>query len=136
MKRLNFFIFFTIAALPLLAEPQTARPPRLTLPQAEALLLQRNLLIAANRYQLDASEALLRIAGFRPNPVVQLAAEQLPFLSPIPGSVPRFFSTNGDAGANPTYTVQFNKVVERGGKREIRVQQATATVEAARAQIQ
>ena len=136
MKRLGFFTLFIFFAAPGFGEPQTARPPRLTLPQAEALLLQRNLLIAANRYQLDASAALLRIAGYKPNPVLQLGAEQLPFLSNIPGSVPRFFSTNGDAGANPTYTVQFNKIIERGHKREIRIEQAAANVEAAKAQIQ
>ena len=136
MKRLSFFTLFIFFAAPSFGEPQTARPPRLTLPQAETLLLQRNLLIAANRYQLDASEALLRIAGYKPNPVLQLGAEQIPFLSSIPGSVPRFFSTNGDAGANPTYTVQFNKVIERGHKREIRMQQAEANVEAGKAQIQ
>ena len=136
MKRLNFFILFIFFAAPLFGEPQTARPPRLTLPQAETLLLQRNLLIAANRYQLDASEALLRISGFKPNPVVQLGAEQIPFHSNIPGSVPRFFTTNPDAGANPVYTFQFNKVIERGHKREIRIEQAAASVEAAKAQIQ
>jgi len=136
VKRLSFFTLFIFFAAPSFGEPQTARPPRLTLPQAETLLLQRNLLIAANRYQLDASEALLRIAGYKPNPVLQLGAEQIPFLSSIPGSVPRFFSTNGDAGANPTYTVQFNKVIERGHKREIRMQQAEANVEAGKAQIQ
>ena len=127
MKRLNFFILFIFFAAPLFGEPQTARPPRLTLPQAETLLLQRNLLIAANRYQLDASEALLRISGFKPNPVVQLGAEQIPFHSNIPGSVPRFFTTNPDAGANPVYTFQFNKVIERGHKREIRIEQAAAS---------
>jgi cobalt-zinc-cadmium efflux system outer membrane protein len=136
VKRLSFFILIIFFAAPLFGEPQTARPPRLTLPQAETLLLQRNLLIAANRYQLDASEALLRIAGYKPNPVLQLGAEQIPFLSNIPGSVPRFFTTNSDAGANPVYTVQFNKIIERGHKREIRMEQATANVEAAKAQIQ
>jgi outer membrane protein, heavy metal efflux system len=116
--------------------PAPPTPPRLSLPQAETLLLQRNLAIAANRYQLDASEALRRIAGFKPNPVLQLGAEQIPFASPVPGSVPRFFATNPDAGANPVYTAQYNKVIERGGKREIRIAQADAQVEAAKIQIQ
>ncbi|PYS08329.1 MAG: hypothetical protein DMG15_27385 [Acidobacteria bacterium] len=136
MKRLTCFPLWIFLATFLTAAPQVARPPRLTLPQAEALLLQRNLIIAANRYQLDASEALRRIVGFKPNPVLQLGAEQIPFISPVPGSVPRFFGTNADAGANPVYTMQFNKVIERGGKRELRIQQAEANVEAAKAQIQ
>jgi cobalt-zinc-cadmium efflux system outer membrane protein len=116
--------------------PAPAAPPKLNLPQAEALLLQRNLAIATNRYQLDASEALRRIAGFKPNPTLQLGAEQIPVASPVPGSVPRFFSTNSDAGANPVYTFQFNKIIERGGKREIRVAQADAVTAAARVQIE
>jgi len=136
VKRLICFPLLIFFATSSAAAPQVARPPRLSLPQAEALLLQRNLIIAANRYQLDASEALRRIAGFKPNPVLQLGAEQIPFLSPVPGSVPRIFGTNADAGANPVYTIQFNKVIERGGKRELRIQQAEANVEAAKAQIQ
>ena len=136
MKRLIYFPLLVLFAMSSSAAPQVARPPRLTLPQAEAVLLQRNLVIAANRYQLDASEALRRIVGFKPNPVLQLGAEQIPFLSPVPGSVPRFFGTNADAGANPVYTIQVNKIIERGGKRDLRIQQAEANVEAAKAQIQ
>jgi outer membrane protein, heavy metal efflux system len=118
------------------AQPAHAAPPKLSLPQAESLLLQRNLAIVANRYQLDANQALRRIAGFRPNPTLQLGAEQIPFASPVAGSVPRFFATNPDAGANPVYTVQFNKIIERGGKRELRIQQAEALTDAARLQIE
>lgn len=120
------------------AQPQAAVavvPRRLSLPQAEELLLQRNQLIAASRYQLEVSQALRQIAGYKLNPVLHVGMEQVPVQSPLPGSAPRFFATNPDAGANPVYTGQVTKIFERGGKRELRVQQAEAVVNVSRAQI-
>jgi cobalt-zinc-cadmium efflux system outer membrane protein len=61
--------------------------------------------------------------------------EQVPFQSPLPNSVPRFFATNPDAGANPVYTAQFSKLFERGGKREFRTRQADAQVSVATSQV-
>ncbi len=110
-------------------------PRQLTLEQAESLLLQRNLAVAVNRQQLEAAEAMSLIAGFKPNPTLQLGAEQLAVASPTPGAAPRIYGTNGNAGANPTYTLLFNKIIERGGKREFRARQAEAQAAAARAQI-
>jgi cobalt-zinc-cadmium efflux system outer membrane protein len=108
---------------------------QLNLTQAEELLLRRNQVIAATRYQLEVTQSLRRIAGYKPNPILHLGAEQAPFHSPVRGSVPRLFSSNPDAGANPTYTAQFTKIIERGGKRELRIEQAEATIEASKAQI-
>jgi cobalt-zinc-cadmium efflux system outer membrane protein len=107
----------------------------LTLPQAESLLLQRNLGIAVNRSMLEAAEAAKLIASYKPNPTIQMGAEQYPVQSPLSGSVPRLFTTDSNAGAQPTYTFLFTKMVERGGKRTFRTQQAEAQVRAARAQI-
>jgi cobalt-zinc-cadmium efflux system outer membrane protein len=129
-----------LVGLPLVAQTQQTFsagtiPRSLTLAAAEELLLQRNQAIAASRYQLEISEALRRIAGYKPNPVIHIGMEQFPVQSPVRGSVPRFFSTNADAGAQPTYTAEVIKIIERGGKRELRVQQADAVVDASRAQI-
>ncbi len=110
-------------------------PRSLTLADAESLLLQRNLAIAVNRRQLEAAEALKLIAGYKPNPAIQLGAEQITIASPVPGAAPRFFATNSDTGANPVYTFLFSKVIERGGKRELRTKQAEAQVAAAKLQI-
>ena len=118
------------------APPSVSVPRTLSLFEAEQLLVQRNLAIAAGRSQLQASEAGRRIAGYKPNPQLQLGMEQVPFQSPVPDSVPRFFATNGNAGANPVYTAQFSKLFERGGKREFRVKQADAQVSGASAQVQ
>jgi len=103
----------------------------LTLADAERLLAERSLAVLSQKYQVDASRAARLIAGYKPNPTVQFGAEQFPFASSVPNSVPRFWSSNTEAAAQPTYTVQFTKTIERGGKRELRVQQADANIEAA-----
>jgi cobalt-zinc-cadmium efflux system outer membrane protein len=133
------FIPIIIAAC-IAAGAQTPRTPvqiprHLTLAEAESLLLQRNLAVAVNRQQLEATEAEKLIAGYKPNPTVQLGAEQYPVYSPLAGSFPRFVTTNSDAGAQPTYTFLFSKLIERGGKRKFRIKQAEAEVGAAKAQI-
>lgn len=115
--------------------PPTVVPRTLSLFEAEQLLVQRSLLLAASRSQVQASQAARRIAGYKPNPQLQLGMEQVPFQSPVPDSVPRFFATNGNAGANPVYTAQFSKLFERGGKREYRIGQADAQISVASSQV-
>jgi cobalt-zinc-cadmium efflux system outer membrane protein len=110
-------------------------PRRLSLAQAESLLIDRNLNVLAAKYQVDANRAARLIAAYKPNPVLTVGAEQLPFYSPIAGSYPRFFSTNADAGANPVYTMRLDTIVERGGKRELRTTAAEEQLQAAEAQV-
>ncbi|MBX3278949.1 MAG: TolC family protein [Acidobacteria bacterium] len=122
------------------ADPATGQvaaqiPRNLTLAQAEDLLLRRNLPVLAARHQIEAGRAARLIAGFKPNPVLTVGVEQVPFYSPLRGSFPRFFTTNSDAGANPTYTVQMDKLWERGGKRELRLAEADSRLKAAEAQM-
>jgi len=144
MRLIALRLFFVFASLifAVVADAQQPVPPSVSVPrmlslfEAEQLLVQRNLAVAAGRSQLQASEAGRRIAGYKPNPQLQLGMEQVPFQSPVPDSVPRFFATNGNAGANPVYTAQFGKLFERGGKREFRMKQADAQVSGASAQVQ
>src|SRR5262249_800001 len=110
---------------------QGSVPGALTLAEAERLLIERNVAVAATRYQLNAAQASRLIAGYKPNPTLLLGAEQFPITSDVPSSVPRFFTTDSNARAQPTYTVQVSKTFERGQKREFRIAQADATVEAA-----
>src|SRR6266853_496773 len=117
------------------AESQSALPRRLTLVQAENLLIERNLTVLAARYQIDASRADRLIASYKPNPVLTIGAEQLPFYSPIRGSFPRLLSTNPDAGANPVYTLRVDKIWERGGKRELRTSVADEQIKVSEAQM-
>lgn len=123
---------FTEPAANVLSTPLS---DRLTLADAEELLVQRSAAVAAQRYQLQVSQQLRLIAGYKPNPVLYFAAEQFVLWSPVPGTAPRFFHGNSNASGEPTYTFQYQKVFERGGKRELRVEQADAQVQAARYQI-
>jgi cobalt-zinc-cadmium efflux system outer membrane protein len=110
-------------------------PRQLTLAQAENLLIERNLAVLAARYQVDASRAARLIAGYKLNPTVTVGAEQIPFYSPIAGSFPRFLKTNPDAGANPVYTLRYDQIFERGGKREFRAAAAEEQLQASEAQM-
>src|SRR5215831_10761059 len=132
---LAFVLFLTVASR---AESQSAPPfipRRLMLPQAENLLIERNLTVLAARYQVDVNRAGRLIASYKLNPAVTVGGEQIPFYSPVPGSYPRFFTTNADAGANPVYTFRIDKIVERGGKRELRTAVAQEQLEASEAQL-
>jgi cobalt-zinc-cadmium efflux system outer membrane protein len=110
-------------------------PHKLTLAEAEDMLVQRNLAVIAARYQINANRAMRLIAAYKPNPVVTVGMEQVPFYSPLSGSYPRFFSTNSDAGANPVYTFRVDKIWERGHKRELRVEQSDFQLKASEAQM-
>src|SRR5262249_41568706 len=120
------------------AQSQTATNPiprRLTPSQAETLLVERNLTVIAARYQVDANRAARLIAGYKLNPTVTVGAEQIPFYSPVAGSYPRFWKTNPDAGANPVYTLRFDQILERGGKRELRTEVAEEQLRASESQM-
>jgi outer membrane protein, heavy metal efflux system len=115
--------------------PSGPLPRKLTLAQAEELLVRRNLAVLAARYKIDSSRAARLIAGYKPNLMLRIGAEQFPFYSPLKGSFPRFFTTDSNAGAQPTYTLSVDKVWERGGKREFRVEQADAELKTSEAQM-
>src|SRR5215468_735162 len=139
--KINIVITCTLLALALVSEseagaqaPQQTVPARLTLVDAENLLLQRNLTIAASKYQVEAARAARLIASYKPNPVLTLGAEQVPFSSPQ-DHLPRFFATDSNAGAQPTYTFRFDKITERGGKRELRTEQADFQLKTSEAQM-
>src|SRR5437868_6929563 len=98
--KINIFVCCTVVLCLLVRtakahaqDTQQMIPARLTLAQAEDLLLQRNLTVAAARYQVEATRAARLIAGYKPNPVFTVGAEQFPVYSPL-HDVPRFFSTN------------------------------------------
>src|SRR5262245_4926288 len=132
---LTLAVLLTVAPRSESQSAQTFIPRRLTLTQAENLLIERNLTVLAAKYQVDTNRAARLIASYKLNPAVTLGAEQIPFYSPLAGSYPRFFTTNPDAGANPVYTFRIDKIVERGGKRELRTEVAQEQLEASEAQM-
>lgn len=125
-----------LAAQPPSPPPESAELPKpISLKQAEDILLRKNLMVAASRQQVEIADALRRIAGLKPNPTLQLGAEQFSVASPVPYRVSRPFVTNSNAGANPVMTIQYGQSIERGGKRMLRSQQADAFLDAAKAQV-
>ncbi len=120
-------------------------PRRMTLAHAERLLLERNLAVTAQRHQIEASRAARLIANLKPLSTITVSAEGFMVLPPAIGAPPTgpiagtrrdrflFFRTDSDAGANPGYLLSFDKLVERGNKRELRTEQAEAELDAAEA---
>src|SRR5687767_3359163 len=143
-SRANFahrFILPMAIILPLAGAAQTPAPaPRLgasiprklTLAQAEQLLLQRNLTVLAARYQVDSLRAAWLIAGFRPNPTLTFGAEQFILSSDFFKNLIR---TNTLTASETTYTIRYQQLIERGGKREFRAELANYQLKAAEARM-
>jgi outer membrane protein, heavy metal efflux system len=140
-KFVRRYILPVAMILPLAAAAQTPAPiqlsgasiPRkLTLAQAEQLLLQRNLAVLAARFQVDSLRAAWLIASFRPNPTLMLGAEQFILSSSFFRDL---FRTNLNTSAETTYTVRYDQLIERGGKREIRTELAGCQLKAGEAQL-
>src|SRR5262245_59659196 len=98
MLKVGYCLFAALGMMTLSSQTQsqsrsTTVPPRLTLQQAENLLLERNLGVIAARYQVEANRAARLIASYKLNPAITVGAEQIPFYSPFPGTYPRFFRT-------------------------------------------
>lgn len=107
---------------------------RLSLQGATDALIDKNLTVLASRYNVDLFRAQRVAAALKPSPTVVISANQ--FAIPRVVSHPRYFgTTDGDASANSTYTVDVEKLVERGGKRELRMSQADIQTNAAEAQM-
>lgn len=117
----------------------SAIPRRLSLLKAEEMLRQRNLAVAAERFQVDASRAARLIAGYKPNPLITVSAEQFALLPPRISTTRQdrflFLRTDQDAAALPSYSVSVEKLIERGGKREARMAEADSQLEAAEARM-
>ena len=102
------------------ATPATVLPAHLTLTAAEALLLGNHAGIAVSHAASDAARAGEELAGYRPNPTLNLAAEQFDFSDP--GA---HWGSNSGKVANRFYTVHIEQQFERGDKRALRVRGAT-----------
>src|SRR5262245_36099445 len=140
-KFVRRFILPVAMILPLAAAAQTLTPvqfrgagiPRkLTLAQAEQLLLQRNLEVLAAKYQVDAFRAARLIASFKPNPTLMLGAEQFNLSDKFFKNIAR---TDLNTAAETTYTIRIDKLIERGGKREFRTELADYQLQAGEAQM-
>lgn len=137
---LTFSFLMTMACLSVNLNGQTPQPsqvplliPRkLSLVQAEELLLQRNLTVIAAKYQIEANRAARLIASYRPNPTLTIGAEQFNLSSRLFKNIIR---TDSNSAAATTYTIRYDQLVERGRKRELRTELAEQQLKASEAQM-
>lgn len=89
----------------------------MTVQEAVAEAVDKNLGLLAKRYDLSIADARIITAGLRPNPVLSLGADHLDWLGTV------YAPENGPAGP-PEYSARFDWLVEGGGKRGARLDAA------------
>jgi outer membrane protein, heavy metal efflux system len=107
-----------------------AEQPTLSLDDAVTQTLHRSLVIASARAGVAGAQAQEVTAGYRPNPSLNLGAEQFDLIKPN-----SYLGSDSGAGANRTYTVHVDQQIELGGKRGLRLRTAAAQRRAAEAQV-
>ncbi len=102
----------------------TGSPPAslITREQAVALALQRNQSLRAQRLTVDQSRAGEITAGLKPNPVFTSSNADFPVFTPSQ-------LTWSNLANNQTFTESLSYLLERGGKRERRVETARDATE-------
>src|SRR5262245_57109420 len=118
-----------------LAESAPPQARRISLQSAMDSLVAKNLTVLAARYNVDLFRAQRVAAALKPHPTVVFIANQ--FTIPRNTAHPQyFFKTFPDnAAANTTYSIDVEKTIERGGKRELRIGQADIQTQAAESQL-
>jgi cobalt-zinc-cadmium efflux system outer membrane protein len=101
-------------------------PDRVTIQRAVQEAVDRNLNLLAERYNISVADARIITARLRPNPVLSLGVDYLDFL--------RQFSPDKNVGPSE-WNVRTDFTLERGGKRERRIEVATAQKEVAQLQL-
>ena len=115
-----------LAAVGLCAQQVPPPADRVTIEQAVQEAVEHNLSLLAERYNLSIADAKIITAKLRPNPVFSAGLDYVDFLG-------RF---TGDNQGGPTeYNFRTDFVLERGGKRERRIEVAQTTREVAQLQL-
>lgn len=97
----------------------------LSLENAIDLLTQNNLSVIAARYNVNLAQAQRLVAALRPPATVTVSATQFKFPSSF--LHPQTFITGANpsnSAANISYTAEYDRLIERGGKRNLRISQA------------
>ncbi len=123
MRKILLIVICTLSA----AVAQVPAPKAVTIDEAVGEALARNLGLLAERYNLTIADARIITARLRPNPVLTLGMDYLDLLG-------TGFSLQNQAGpAEGNARVDF--VLERGGKRERRIEVAQTSREVAQYQL-
>ena len=105
---------------------QASRIQPLTIQQAVAEAVQKNLNVLAEKFSVPIAEAHIISARLRPNPVLTIEGDHLNLLPP------RYNSEN--MAGPPEYSIRTDFVFERGAKRQRRIDMAQAAVSTAQLQ--
>jgi cobalt-zinc-cadmium efflux system outer membrane protein len=119
MKNMNVFIIacWILSLAPCFSQsqaPATTQSELLTIDQAVAEALEKNLGLLAERYNLTIADARIATARLRPNPVLTLNADTLDLLG-------TGFNPQTNAGGPSNYGIRTDFLLERGGKRQARI---------------
>ena len=105
---------------------QQPPPDKVTMEQAIQEAVEHNLSLLAERYNLSIADAKIITAKLRPNPVFSAGLDYIDFMHHF----------NGDNQGGPTeYNFRTDFILERGGKRERRVEVAQTAKEVAQLQL-
>jgi cobalt-zinc-cadmium efflux system outer membrane protein len=101
-------------------------PDKVTITQAVQEAINHNLNLLAERYNISVADARIITAKLRPNPVVTAGADYIDFLGQF----------SPDKNVGPTeYNLRTDFILERGGKRERRIEVARDAREVAQLQL-
>jgi cobalt-zinc-cadmium efflux system outer membrane protein len=112
------------------AEEAVELPAKLSLAQAEEILLRNNLTIIAARYGVDGARAASVIANYTPNPTLTVGAEQIDTNRRLNN-----YSSDTGGSANPTYTFRIDQMLETAHKKSLRTAAADFTLAANEAMV-
>ena len=132
MKQLKLFVMACclLSVTPSFPQSQPSAPDqsqRLTVDQAVAEALEKNIGLLAERYNVSVAEARLITARLRPNPVVSLGGDHLDLLGTDYNEVNR-------AGPQE-FNFRTDFLLERGGKRRSRIEVAESARSLAQLQL-
>jgi cobalt-zinc-cadmium efflux system outer membrane protein len=108
--------------------PASVNLELMTISQATNEAIQKNLDLMAERYNVPIAQARILTARLRPNPVFSLEASHLNY--PI---TPDF--NNSHAGGPNEFAIRTDFILERGGKRDRRIEVAEASRSVAELQL-
>jgi len=111
-----FWFLVLFFAIPASLQSEQAVPERVTAEQAVQESLEKNLGLLAERYNLSIAEARVITARLRPNPVFSFGADYLDLLGAT-------FNPNINLGPSEV-NFRTDFVLERGGKRQARIEVA------------
>ena len=126
MKKYSTIGMLVLAAGGLAAQQAGPPPDQVTIEQAVQEAVEHNLNLLAEKYNLSLADARIITAKLRPNPVVSAGLDYVDFL--------RAFSRDNQGG--PTeYNLRTDFTLERGGKRDRRIEVARSSREVAQLQL-